>query len=133
MRRKRDHNGGTTDGWREIDVSVMRDYKLVGNGESDAAAPRGAGTLGSVEAFEDVRPILGVDTGAVVGNGQNCASLIDARLYFDYEMSAGRSVFDGIGKQVGDDLTETSRITVDEDRVEVLLKLVLVGVDHRSH
>lgn len=54
MRRKRDHNGGTTDGGRKIDVSVMRDDKLMGDGEPDATASRGTGTLGPVEAFEDV-------------------------------------------------------------------------------
>ena len=62
-------------------MSVVRHDKLLGDGKSDATTRRGAGTVGPVEAFEDVRSVFGINTGTVVSNGQNRTSLINAWLH----------------------------------------------------
>ena len=77
----------------------------LGNGETEAAMTGGGSRfVAAMEAFENVRQIFGGNSRAGVGDDECRRTVFILARHPDF--AALMVVFDGVGKQVGDDLRE---------------------------
>ena len=84
-----------------------------GDGEAEAAVAGGtAGFVGAVEAVEDVRQVGLGDARAGVCDGE-CGGAVVA-VGADADLAAVVVVVDGVGEEVGDDLSKAVRVTLAE-------------------